>query len=430
MRIGISGASGFIGKQLSTYFQEKGYEIVSLDRTIIHDSEKLTDALLGCQAVINLAGANISHPWTSKYKKELYDSRIEVTRKLVNALNSLPVKPDVFISTSAVGYYPDHGFYDEYSMQKGQGFLPHLCEDWENEASKITKETRLVIARLGIVLSPYGGAFPKMFSTLKFKIAAVVGTGQQMFPWIDIRDLVRAMEYIIQTSSMKGVVNFVAPQQLTQYQLAERVAHHYKCLLKVTIPKFFFRYKFGEASEFLLKGQSVIPTRLIKSDFTYLSPTIDTFLATPDKSTVDKVDLNRYIGKWYEIARYDHRFERNLIHVTAEYSFQSDGTIKVENKGIDSFSGKEKQVIGKAVSYSQDPGKLKVSFFPGISAKYFILELDQENYSYALIGSSSNKYLWILSRAPHLPDKVKHHLLECAEQKGYDISQLIWVNQS
>ena len=428
MRIAISGASGFVGKRLSTYFQEKGYEIVSLNRTIIQDSEKLIDALSGCQAVINLAGANINQTWTFEHKREMYNSRIEVTCNLVNAINALHVKPEVFISASAVGYYPNKGFYDEYSMQKGDGFLSDLCKDWEDEAGKINNKTRLVITRLGIVLSPYGGAFPKMFSTLKFKFATVVGTGQQMFPWIDIRDLVRAMEYVMQTSSITGVVNFVAPQQLTQYQLAERVAHHYKCLLKVGIPEFILKYKFGEASDFLLKGQCVIPTRLIKSDFTYLSPNIDQFLDTPDRTTVDKVDLKRYLGKWYEIARYDHRFERDLTHVTAQYFLELDGTIKVENKGVDPSSGKEKRAMGMAVLNS--PGKLKVSFFPGISADYFILELDQENYSYALIGSRSNKYLWILSRTPQLPDAAKRHLLQCAERRGYDISQLIWVEQA
>ena len=97
MRIAISGASGFVGKRLSTYFQEKGYEIVSLNRTIIQDSEKLIDALSGCQAVINLAGANINQPWTFEHKRDMYNSRIEITCNLVNAINALHVKPEVFI---------------------------------------------------------------------------------------------------------------------------------------------------------------------------------------------------------------------------------------------------------------------------------------------------------------------------------------------
>lgn len=142
--------------------------------------------------------------------------------------------------------------------------------------------------------------------------------------------------------------------------------------------------------------------------------------------TITEFDLNRYLGTWYEIARFDHRFERGLQNVTATYSLRDDGKIKVVNRGINE-KGEPSEAIGKAKTTSET-GKLKVSFFWIFYADYFILELD-ENYGWALIGSQSDKYLWILSRTPVLDESVKTGILEMAKNRGYDTSKLIWVKQ-
>ncbi len=150
-----------------------------------------------------------------------------------------------------------------------------------------------------------------------------------------------------------------------------------------------------------------------------------------NKETVKNLDLQRYMGKWYEIARFDHRFERDMVGVTAEYSFLPDGKIQVLNSGYkNSFSGKYKTAEGKAKQLNPaDPGKLKVSFFLWFYADYYVLELDEKEYSYALIGSSSDSYLWILSRTPQLPQATLDLLLNKVRQRGYDTSKLIWVKQ-
>ncbi len=150
-----------------------------------------------------------------------------------------------------------------------------------------------------------------------------------------------------------------------------------------------------------------------------------------DKRTVEKVDIQRYMGKWYEIARYDHSFERNLEGVTATYRLKSNGMIEVINSGyINSLSGKFSKAVGKAkIPNPKEPGKLKVSFFLWFYSDYFILELDEVNYSYALIGSSSDNYLWILSRTPQLPKATLDRILEKASTRGYDVSKLIYVKQ-
>lgn len=134
--------------------------------------------------------------------------------------------------------------------------------------------------------------------------------------------------------------------------------------------------------------------------------------------TVKSLDLQRYMGKWYEIARFDHRFERGLVGCMAEYTLLPDGKIQVLNSGYkNDFSGKYKIAKGKAkLPNPAEPGKLKVSFFLWFYGDYFVMELDKD-YKYVLIGSSSDKYLWILSRTPQLPEQTLNLLLEKAKQR-------------
>jgi len=150
-----------------------------------------------------------------------------------------------------------------------------------------------------------------------------------------------------------------------------------------------------------------------------------------DRTTVTGVDLNRYLGKWYEVARFDHSFERGLVGVTATYSLRPDGKIKVLNEGYkNTLNGKHKVAVGKAkIPDPADLSKLKVSFFLNFYADYLIMELDQVDYQYAMIGSNSANFLWILSRTPVLPEAVYNMLLEKARRRGYIIEGLIKVPQ-
>ena len=150
-----------------------------------------------------------------------------------------------------------------------------------------------------------------------------------------------------------------------------------------------------------------------------------------NRSTVDNFDLNKYMGIWYEIARFPHRFEKDLVGVTAEYKLNSDGTVSVTNQGYkNSLSGKLKKAVGKARprDRSSSKGELEVSFFLFFYSDYNILELD-ENYTHALVGSSSENYLWILSRTPEIDQKAYNRLVKRAKERGYDISQLEKVPQ-
>ena len=147
-----------------------------------------------------------------------------------------------------------------------------------------------------------------------------------------------------------------------------------------------------------------------------------------DNSTVKEFDLSRYLGEWYEVARYDHSFECGMDNTMAQYILQDDGKVVVLNTGWK--DGKFKLAEGKAKypDPADDPGHLRVSFFLFFYSDYNVLALG-ENYDWSLVGSKSPKYLWILSRTPSLPESTIEHILAIARARGYDTDSLIWVRQ-
>jgi lipocalin len=145
-----------------------------------------------------------------------------------------------------------------------------------------------------------------------------------------------------------------------------------------------------------------------------------------DNSTVKSVNLNRYLGSWYEIAKFDHSFERGIEYAMAHYTLRDDGRIDVLNTGIKDGRAKDAKGVAKTTDV---PGLLRVSFFGPFYADYRIMMLD-ENYQYVLVGGATDKYLWILSRTPLLDEATQSLILAEADRRGYDTSKLIWVKQS
>ena len=174
----------------------------------------------------------------------------------------------------------------------------------------------------------------------------------------------------------------------------------------------------------------------MRSYFSYLIILSYIFISLPihsqdmktDKRTVTHFELSKYLGTWYEIARYDHSFERNLVGVTAHYSRRKDGKIDVLNRGYKKdFDGKLSEAKGKAKVKA--PAHLRVSFFLFFYSDYLIFELD-DNYQWAVVGSKSDKYLWILSRKPYIPENKYNEILLRIKQRGYPTDKLIKVEQN
>ena len=148
----------------------------------------------------------------------------------------------------------------------------------------------------------------------------------------------------------------------------------------------------------------------------------------PPLQTVQKVEINRYLGTWYEIARYEHFFEKDCKNVSANYSMLDEQTIKVVNRCTNMLTNEKKEAIGRAYATDDTNSKLKVSFFRPFYGDYWVMILD-ENYDYVVVGTPSREYLWILARKPILDEKIKNEILQKLPTLGFDASKLIWTIQ-
>lgn len=272
--IAITGASGFVGTSLTKYFSNLGYRIIPISREILNNKEKLEEILNSSQIIINLAGANIINRWSESYKKLLYSSRIDTTSKIVNAIKNIANKPNMLISTSAVGIYDNVSTYDETGNYSND-FLSKLCQDWENEALKAKNETTKVsIFRFGIVMGKDGGALQKMITPFKLGVGGVIGSGNQAFSYIHIQDLLNAYKFVIE-NEYQEVFNLTAPIPTTNRGLTLALGKTLKRPTILPVPEFVLNLIFSEGAKVLTDGQSVVPKKLLNLGFKFKFETIE-----------------------------------------------------------------------------------------------------------------------------------------------------------
>ncbi|QKJ22035.1 TIGR01777 family oxidoreductase [Poseidonibacter lekithochrous] len=272
--IAITGASGFVGTNLNKFFSSLGYKILPISREILNDQNKLEELINSSNIIINLAGANIINRWSESYKKLLYSSRIDTTSKIVNAIKNSTNKPDLLISTSAVGIYDNKQTYNE-DGNKNTDFLANLCKDWENEANK-AKEfgVKVSIFRFGIVLGKHGGALQKMITPFKMGVGGVIGSGKQTFSFIHIYDLLNAFRFVIDNLH-EDIFNLTAPVPTTNKGLTLALGKTLKRPTILPVPEFVLNIIFSEGAKVLTDGQSVIPQKLEDLGFEFKFKTIE-----------------------------------------------------------------------------------------------------------------------------------------------------------
>lgn len=280
-RILVSGASGLIGAALLPSLRNSGYSTVTLvrrpatsDGEIAWDPAKpiSPNSVSGFDAVIHLAGESIIGRWTTSKKKKIRESRVSGTRNLAQALAGVPRKPPVFICSSAIGYYGDRG--DEILKEEsspGTGFLPEVCREWEAATEVAAKAgIRTVQIRTGIVLSTTGGALAKMLPPFKLGLGGILGNGRQWMSWIDIQDMVGAIEHILKPDQLQGPVNMVAPEPVTNVEFTKTLASVLKRPAVFPVPAFMVKLAFGEMGETVLLGsQRVEPVKLVTSGYSF-----------------------------------------------------------------------------------------------------------------------------------------------------------------
>jgi uncharacterized protein (TIGR01777 family) len=281
MRILISGASGFIGSALIPKLESRGFKVTRLVRTTESRDEQLAwdptqplrpESLSGFDAVIHLAGEPVAARWTEASKKRILESRVLGTAHLCEALAKAPQPPRTLISASAIGYYGDGG--DEVLREEspsGEGFLPEVCRQWE-AATKPAADAgiRVIQIRIGIVLSAQGGALKKMLPPFRMGLGGQIGNGRQWLSWIHLQDLVASILHILESDSLKGPVNLVAPEPVRNSEFTRALAAVLSRPAIFRIPAFVVRLMFGEmAGEVLLAGQRVQPAKLIASGYQF-----------------------------------------------------------------------------------------------------------------------------------------------------------------
>jgi uncharacterized protein len=291
MKVFITGGTGFVGTTLTQKLAQKGHEVTLLTRSIkSHPAalqgvsyvegdptqkgrwqEKVADQ----DVVINLAGASIFRRWSDTVKKLIWDSRIQTTQNLVEALSARKGKETHLFSTSAVGYY---GFHQDEVLDEssplGEGFLADLSKEWESAAAKAKDYgVHVTLMRFGIVLGRRGGALQQMVTPFKWWMGSPLGSGNQWFSWIHEQDLVDIFLYLTKEKKISGAVNCTAPNPVTNRELTQTLGEVLgKPTFMPAVPGFMMSLMLGEFGSVLVKGQRVVPKRLLDAGFRFSFP--------------------------------------------------------------------------------------------------------------------------------------------------------------
>jgi uncharacterized protein len=276
MRVLISGYTGLVGTEVARQLRAAGHEAIKLER----NEPNLPALIETIDAVVNLAGATTGKiPWTKKYKEEIVSSRIETTKRIVDAINGAKSKPSVLVSGSASGYYGDCGdaWLDE-SSPKGTGFLSDLAAEWETEALKATN--RVVLVRTTMVMSRAKGALGKLLPLIKLGIGGPLGSGKQWWAFISLQDEAAAIIHLINTKTASGAYNLTAPEPATCEQIVKSLAKGLRRPAILRVPSFAMKMLIGEAAvELLLCSQKMKAERLEATGFTFSHPTLESATA-------------------------------------------------------------------------------------------------------------------------------------------------------
>lgn len=285
-RIAVTGASGLIGSALVGHLKSQGHTVQRLVRRPAISSEEISwdpiagtvdmDALAGVDAVIHLAGAGVSDKrWTKKYKSEILNSRLLGTTTIAKAVAI--VKPQVFISASAIGWYGESGNRSVVESDRaGDDFLAAVCREWES-AADLAGDVRTVKLRTGLVLDPTGGALGKMLPLFRFGLGGKLGNGKQWWSWITLHDQIRAITFLLE-NQVSGPVNVTSPNPVTNSEFTAGLARAMHRPALFPVPAIALKITLGGFSSEILGSKKVIPQTLTEAGFEFDYPHISSAL--------------------------------------------------------------------------------------------------------------------------------------------------------
>jgi uncharacterized protein (TIGR01777 family) len=291
-RVLIAGASGLLGRALAAFLETQGHAVLRLVRRPARTADEVAwnpaagelalAALEGVDAVVNLSGENVgAGRWTAARRSAILRSRVDATRTLVVALQQLARKPEVFVSASAVGFYGDRG--DEVLAENaaiGHGFLPEVCLAWETHAEGAVRAgIRTVVLRLGVVLTPAGGALAKMLPPFRLGLGGRLGSGRQWMSWVGREDAIGAIYHAIVEPQAHGPMNLVAPESVTNADFTQTLGRVLNRPVIMPVPALALRALFGEMADgTLLASTRAEPRQLVASGYRFRQPTLEATL--------------------------------------------------------------------------------------------------------------------------------------------------------
>lgn len=293
MRVLITGATGFVGRPLCTALAEKGHELLAVSRSPDRAREVLPEGTevrakvadfidVSPEAVVNLAGEPIAEGrWTDGKKREIVESRVEITREIVDLCNRADTPPKVLVSGSAMGWYGDQGDRQvTEDTPPNHEFAHELCDRWETEARKAeTHGVRVAIARIGLVLDQGGGMLSRVMTPFKLGVGGRLGNGKQYMPWIHRNDMVRILIFLLGRDKLSGPFNASAPNPVTNAEFTQQLANVLNRPAVLPAPALALKIAFGEMSRLLLTGSKMLPRRLLDAGFEFEYPCLDLALA-------------------------------------------------------------------------------------------------------------------------------------------------------
>jgi uncharacterized protein (TIGR01777 family) len=289
VKVALTGASGLLGTAVTADLGAAGHDVVRLVRRAPTGPDEARwdpDAgtadlsrLAGTHAVIHLAGAGMgSRPWTPAYKRAVWDSRVTGTRTLASALARLDPPPQVLLSASGVGYYGNPGdrVLDE-TCPAGDTFVARLARAWEEAtAAAVAAGIRVVPMRTGVVLSARGGAFGRVLPLFRLGLGGRIGSGRQFWSWVSLADYVAAVRFLLARAELAGPVNVCSPEPVTNAELTATLARALHRPAVLPVPAAAVRLPLREFGDDLLRGQRVVPRRLMDAGFRFREPDLAT----------------------------------------------------------------------------------------------------------------------------------------------------------
>jgi uncharacterized protein len=268
MKICIAGGNGFIGRNLIMGFREREWDVIIIERNdFLEDS--LTLKVKDCDIIINLAGESLMGLWTKRKKRNIYNSRILTTRKLVDCVNSSGSCVKVFINVSGIGIYDHLNLHEEGSRNFENDFLCRVIIAWEGELMRLNNSNvRVVVLRLGIVLGRNGGFFPLMSKFFNLGLGFTVNSSEGL-PFVHIDDVSSIFMMAIEKEDLSGIINVVSPESISIHDFFLEMAKVFKSRIWLKISPGVVRVLLGESSVLLVRGQRVVPKRLMDYGFIF-----------------------------------------------------------------------------------------------------------------------------------------------------------------